>query len=226
MNASRFQDAALGTLRRLGLRPPPRTSEDDWSWFARAYERKLGRRYDTAYAALRLLIERSGDTRTIVETGCVRERGDYSAGYSTFVFASVLERYGGHLHTVDVSETNIATCRRITRKHASRIDYYVSDSVAFLRAFPTSHPNTPIDLLYLDSWDYPVSPDDGPREPSQEHCLAELTVASPALHDRSIVLIDDNDLPGGGKPLLAKRLLAERGWTCLLDEQQTLWTRP
>jgi len=215
-------------LERLGLVRGTRAQPGgpDWAWFARAYERKLGARYGTFQSALRMLVERTGSARTIVETGCVRERDDYSAGYSTFVFGSVLERFGGKLHTVDLSEANIEICRRLTKKHARLIDYHVSDSARFLSLWPQAYPETPIDLLYLDSWDYPVSPEDGPREPSQAHCLAELTAALPSLHARSIVLIDDNDLPGGGKPLLAKRLLAQRGWTCVADEMQTLWTHP
>jgi hypothetical protein len=81
-------------------------------------------------------------------------------------------------------------------------------------------------LLYLDSWDYPVGADDGSRAASQEHCLGELDAALPSLHARSLVLIDDGDLPGGGKPLLAKRRLADLGWSPLVDAYQTLWSAP
>jgi len=83
----------------------------------------------------------------------------------------------------------------------------------------------PIDLLYLDSFDYPEGPDDALRDASQQHCRNELEAALPFLAPSAIVLIDDGDLPGGGKPRLAKERLAQLGWTCVLDEYQTLWGR-
>jgi hypothetical protein len=183
--------------------------------------------------AIELLCERtSGESRTIVETGCVRERNDYSAGYSTVIFAELVERYGGHVHTVDLSARNMALCKRVTRRWSKRISYNVGDSAQYLRAWPAATVGRTIDLLYLDSWDYPLARDgdgeggDGARAraASQEHCLAELDAALPSLRAGSLVLIDDGALPGGGKPLLAKRRLAELGWTCLIDAYQTLWS--
>ena len=210
-------------MRRLfGPRPPAHAS--DLSWFAAAYAKRLGRRYETMATALALLLARSDEHRIIVETGCVRERNDYSAGYSTVLFGEFLVRHGGTLHTVDLSERNIATCRRLTKRYAARISYHAGDSVAFLAAW---EPQTsgPIDLLYLDSFDYPESPDDPLRDASQQHCRNELDAALPALAEGAVVLIDDGDLPGGGKPRLAKERLAQLGWTCILDDYQTLWTR-
>ena len=40
-----------------------------------------------------------------------------------------------------------------------------------------------------------------------------------------VIMLDDNRLPHGGKPRLAKVELRKRGWTCLLDYQQTLWIK-
>lgn len=193
-------------------------------WFDEKYGRSLGRRHATFSRALSLLLERSGPSRTIVETGCVREKNDYGAGYSTVLFGEVLARFGGRLHTVDISQRNIAVCRRLIKPYAARIATYVGDSIAFLREWPATHPDTPIDLLYLDSFDYPVF-EERPREPSQQHCLGELDAALPSLGERAVVLIDDADLPGGGKPLFAKRRLSELGWRCELDDYQTLWVR-
>jgi hypothetical protein len=178
--------------------------------------------------AIELLCERtSGEHRTIVETGCVRERNDYSAGYSTVIFAGLVERYGGRVHTVDLSARNMALCRRVTRRWSHRISYNVGDSAEYLRAWPAASGGRAIDLLYLDSWDYPLEgAGAAARAASQQHCLAELEAALPSLREGSLVLIDDGDLPGGGKPLLAKRRLAELGWTCLIDAYQTLWSVP
>jgi len=178
--------------------------------------------------AIELLCERtSGENRTIVETGCVRQRNDYSAGYSTVIFAGLVERYGGRVHTVDLSARNMALCRRLTRRWSRRISYNVGDSAEYLRDWPAANQGRAIDLLYLDSWDYPLAAGDDPAPAaSQAHCLAELEAALPSLHEGSLVLIDDGDLPGGGKPLLAKRRLAEIGWTCVIDAYQTLWSAP
>ena len=197
----------------------------DLGWFDRAYASRLGRRYATFRAAFASLLER--DARpTIVETGCVREKNDYSAGYSTVLLGELLRRTGGRLFTVDLSAKNIALCRRLTRRYAGLIEYSVGDSVEFLRAWVLAHPGAAIDLLYLDSFDYPPADDPAGREASQLHCRNELEAAFPALSANALVLIDDGDLPGGGKPLLAKRRLAELGWTCLLDDYQTLWRAP
>lgn len=194
------------------------------AWFAATYEKRLGRRYRTMAAALELVLARSGPQRTLVETGCVRERNDYSAGYSTVVFGDFLARHGGTLYTVDLSAKNMATCRRLSKRYAERIVYNVGDSVAFLAGWGTHH-TAPIDLLYLDSFDYPEKPDEAQRAASQEHCRNELEAALPFLSPAAVVLIDDGDLPGGGKPRSAKERLAALGWTCVLDDYQTLWVR-
>jgi hypothetical protein len=210
-------------MRRLfGPRPPAHAT--DLAWFAAAYGGRLGRRYQTMSTALELLLERSDRNRIIAETGCVRERNDYSAGYSTVLFGEFLARHGGRLHTVDLSVKNIATCRRLTKRYASQTTYHVGDSVGFLASWQRQQAG-PIDLLYLDSFDYPESPDDPLRDASQQHCRNELEAALPALAASAVVLIDDGDLPGGGKPKLAKERLAQLGWTCVLDDYQTLWAR-
>jgi hypothetical protein len=197
----------------------------DLVWFDRAYAGRLGKRCATFRAAFAALLE-PGANRTIVETGCVREKNDYSAGYSTVVFGEFLRRSGGRLFTVDISAQNIALCRRLTRRYSKIIAYHVGDSVAFLRSWPSARPGFTIDLLYLDSFDYPLDHDVAGREASQRHCLGELEAALPLLAANGLVLIDDSDLPGGGKPLLAKRKLVELGWNCVLDDYQTLWRAP
>jgi hypothetical protein len=204
----------------------PKKLDAPADWFAKTFGPRLGIRSSTFGAAIRLLCDRSGSSRTIVETGCVRERNDYSAGYSTVLFAQLVERYGGHVFTVDVSARNMELCRRVTRRYAKHITYGVDDSIDFLHDWKRTGASRPIDLLYLDSWDYPIEADDGSRAASQEHCLGELDAALPFLHARSLVLIDDGDLPGGGKPLFAKRRLEELGWVCEIDAYQTLWSAP
>lgn len=186
------------------------------NWFDYKYRDKLGKRFNTFRRVLHELA--SSPTRVCVETGCVRERDDYGAGYSTFILGEYLSWYGGELHTVDITPRHIQTCKKITKKFAPAITYHTCDSEAFLRTF-----SRPIDFLYLDSFDYPSAPSEGPPRPSQEHCLAELKAALPNLHRGALVLIDDSRLPGGGKPGLTIPHMKKLGWACLLDEYQTLW---
>jgi hypothetical protein len=197
-------------------------------WFSKTYGGRLGMRSVTFHAAIEYLCATTGSERTIVETGCVRERNDYSAGYSTVVFAELAERYGGRVFTVDLNARNMALCRRVTKRWAKLVSYNVGDSIAYLRTWPEGEgAGRTIDLLYLDSWDYPIAPgEDADREASQRHCLGELEAALPYLGPQSVVLIDDGDLPGGGKPRLAKQRLAALGWECMVDAYQTLWRPP
>jgi FMN-dependent NADH-azoreductase len=67
--------------------------------------------------------------------------------------------------------------------------------------------------------------DENMRNASQSHCLAEFRAIEPRLQKNTIVLIDDNMLPFGGKPKLLKEYLDQKGWVCLFDYQQTLWIR-
>lgn len=224
------------------------------NWFERRYRDSCDARYPTFKAAINLWLQSDG--QTIVETGCVRQENDFGAGYSTVLFAEVLSHYGGLLWSVDNHPGHLSLAARLIRPHAAHCRLLLGDSIEFLR---TQLPEQPefsgrIDLLYLDSFDYPMAeiaarlgcldelsvrqehPDLTDDEiaaehadvidPPQLHCLAELEAALPHLHRQSIVLIDDNQLPGGGKPRLAKRRLAELGWLCVLDSQQTLWLSP
>lgn len=217
--------------------------------FLDPYKDALDQRYPTMELALRLFAGRGG--KTIVETGSVRMAEDWGAGMSTVIFGEFVSKHGGHLWTVDNDSSHLATCRQLTAEYAAHITYCESDSVEFLAQW-ARRGSRPIDLLYLDSWDYPYGEllnlyggyvdihqairtlqelgDEKIVElygnlvlPCQEHCRNELLAAWPTLHEQSIVLIDDNGLPGGGKPRLAHQVLKERGWQCLLAGRQTLW---
>lgn len=207
---------------------------------------ELDGRYHTMKAALNLFLQRKG--KTIVETGCQRQENDWGGGMSTTIFGDFIQQFGGHLYTVDNNEQNLNLAKQVTGNF-NNITYTLDDSVAYLQKF-----DKPIDLLYLDSFDYPygellneyggkVDIDKATTEvegmseedvikrhlevimPCQEHCLKELEAALPNLHKKSIVLIDDNNLAGGGKPRLAREWLLDNGWEVLIDYQQTLWIR-
>ena len=217
------------------------------SWFEKKYAAKSDGRFQTLKAAINLYLQADG--KTILETGCVRQLDDFGAGYSTVLFCEVLEKFGGHLWSVDINPRNVAFCEKTTQQWDGLRNVICSDSVAFLENFTEK-----IDLLYLDSWDYPyielldiygdrhnpesalkilsTMTDDEIAErhadmimPSQEHCVKELEASLHLLTPNSIILIDDNAFPGGGKSRLAKRKLVELGWTIINDSQQTLWIK-
>lgn len=224
------------------------------NWFERQYQVDCDARYPTFKAALNLWLQSGG--QTIVETGCVRREHDFGAGYSTVLFGEVTSRYGGLLWSIDNDPAHLQVAARLAQPFASHCRFLLGDSVDVLERQLVQQPEFSgrIDLLYLDSFDYPTqrleerlmfseqsaaSRAGGAYDhdqiaaehadlvdPPQRHCLAELNAAWPMLHGDSIVLIDDNRLPGGGKSRLAKRRLAELGWRCVLDSQQSLWLPP
>ncbi len=186
------------------------------SWFDQKYRVKSDGRYSTFKTALNLLNQLGG--KNIVETGTTRMVDDFGAGYSTVMFADYLTKYGGKIWTVDISQANIDTCKLVTKEFETVVSYHVQDSLAFLANFKEK-----IDLLYLDSFDYPLDGTD--PTPCQEHQLKEFKLAEHLLTDSSIVLLDDNNFDNGGKTKLTKNYLISKGWTCLLDLQQSLFIR-
>jgi hypothetical protein len=216
-------------------------------WFDSKYAKPGHRRHATMKAALNLFLQNGGSN--IVETGCCRLPDDWGAGLSTVMFGDFCKKYTKRLYTVDLSPENMAICRDLTKEYNGFIDYHVEDSVSFLKRFDQT-----IDLLYLDSYDYPygelleiyggktdidkaiiildnmsdediVSRHSAVIAASQEHCLKELMAALPHLSDKAPIIIDDCMLPGGGKGRTAKEWLLANNYTCILDLYQTLWVK-
>jgi glycosyltransferase involved in cell wall biosynthesis len=201
------------------------TSKDIYDfhqWFSNRFRDRLASRYHTFYQALLLALVRNA--KHLVETGTARDADNWAGdGESTYVFGAFARRYGCRLWTCDIEEANIATARRLTAPFKEHIEYVVSDSVEFLQKF-----DRPIDLLYLDSYDF--EPDEDP-DPPQDHALREAQAALPALHSQSIVLVDDCSLPHGGKGGKVIPFLLEKGWQLFGLGYQTLvaqpsWVRP
>jgi predicted O-methyltransferase YrrM len=157
----------------------------------------------------------------------MRLPNDYGDGRSTLIFGEFVRHQGGRLYTVDIEPRHIVNCRKVTRRLARRISYHVGDSIEFLRSLARDRTLNRIDLLYLDSFDYALGIEqEDERLASQRHCLAELEAALPLLSPHALVLIDDADLIGGGKPALAKRRLLELGWALLVEDYQVLFASP
>ena len=202
------------------------TSDESDNWLYKKYYYSGGNaRYWTWQIALGLLAQRKANP-IIVETGCQRMADDLGAGMSTSIFGEFCQRHGGHVFTVDLFPQHLAVCKECTKQYSEYIDYIESDSVVWLE----NATNTKADLLYLDSVDYPIGPHEGDiemRNLSQTHSLKEFIAAkqSGVVQPSTILLIDDNQLLGGGKPKLLKRMLQKEDWICLLDLQQSLWIR-
>lgn len=230
-------------------------SKEAW-FYNKYYVNGSNSRFWTFQTALSILCQQkhgNGESviPTIVETGSQRQKDDLGAGMSTSIFAEYISRYNGELHVVDNNPYHLNIAQDCVSewkdKLQNKIAFYCLDSVEFLENWMSD-----IDLLYLDSWDYPIFemakyydsdfnvavekmkevPEMELRrqfkaliDPCQNHCLREFQAAEKNLHSRSILLVDDNNLPGGGKPGTLKPYLEEKGWTCLMDFQQSLWIR-
>lgn len=188
------------------------TLSDFDEWFESRF-RVTGERLVTLGRAVHRFLELGG--LTIVETGAMR---DPFGGSSTLIFGSTLQRYGcGRLWSCDISPVSIEAAKKFTKSCSERTTFVQEHSVEFLRAFPFQ-----IDLLYLDSMD--CDPE-GDSSAAQEYQKEELLAAYDRLSPKATVLMDDNGFANGGKTLLSKAVLAERGWKCLADSTQALWAR-
>ncbi len=174
------------------------------------------KRYATFLSALQLMLERKA--KTLVETGTARggECNCEGDGCSTLIFARFAKRTKSSLYSVDIDPQAILEASAGLQESAASVHLVTGDSIPFLATF-----GKPIDFLYLDSFDY----DENNPLPSQEHHLKEVEAAYPYLTKKSIVMIDDHSLPGGGKSKLALQFLKERGWKVVAEGYQVLLVR-
>lgn len=154
---------------------------------------------------------------TIIETGTIRvpHFKDYD-GASTLTFAKLAEATSSEFYSVDLSPQSIETSMAALGSEVGLVHYNCCDSVGFLSSF-----SKPIDVLYLDSYDYFK---ENPL-PSQIHQAAEIGAAYGKLSNDAVVLLDDCNIEGGGKGLLTDMFLKERGWKLVVDKYQKLFVR-
>lgn len=167
------------------------------------------------------LIEKT-EAKLIIETGTSREglHGAKSNGAATIVFGKWAKQNKAFLHSVDISEKSVAASQNeVDRQELnSSVKIHLSDSIAFLENFKER-----VDFLYLDSYDY--SDDIEVQTKSQIHHLKEFKAIEDQLHDNSIVLIDDCDLPNGGKGKLVVEYMIKQDWKVLINAYQILLVR-
>ena len=182
----------------------------------------FGKRRDSFRRTLELLSDRQASV--LIETGTARLglKGAKSNGASTLVFTNWARANHALLHSVDISSESIAAARYEVERQGLN-DYVIwhqQDSLAFLADFEET-----VDFLYLDSYDYHKQ-DTEIQIASQQHHLAEFKAIESHLHRGSLVLIDDCDLPNGGKGKLVISYMLDRGWIILLNDYQVLLSKP
>lgn len=149
----------------------------------------------------------------IVETGTYR--GCVGDGASTLVFGALAKHLGTALLSVDITPGHIDISERYIAQHAeSWVVHYCRDSITYLSNFRGA-----IGFLYLDSYDYCP-----PVLDSQLHNFGEAAAAIGKMDKRAVILCDDADLEGGGKPFLTVPWLVKRGWRVIKSAQQVLLT--
>ena len=152
--------------------------------------------------------------RCIIETGTYRGIG--GDGESTVFLATVARDLGADFYSVDINQETVNKSKAHMEERGLKADVSCVDSVALLSCF-----GSPIDVLYLDSYDF--SPD-APL-PAQIHQLAEIGAAYGKLASHAAVLLDDCGIVHGGKGRLTSAFLLERGWRMVYDKYQRLFVR-
>lgn len=181
------------------------------------YRYDFRKRRNTFLKVLELLDQINA--KVLIETGTSREglKGAKTQGAATIVFGKWAKLNQAVLHSVDINEESIrvAQAEVDSRKLNNNVKIHLSDSCDFLLNFKES-----VDFLYLDSYDY--SDQLSEQIKSQVHHLNEFKYIENRLHKNSIVMIDDCDLPGGGKGKLVIEYMLARDWRILMMEYQVL----
>ena len=181
----------------------------------------FGKRQKTFRRAIELLDERSATC--LIETGVARYglRNSKSDGASTAVFGLWSKINNASLYSVDISPESIAGAREAVEELGllEQVKLVTGDSVQFLENFAD-----PVDFLYLDSYDYDKR-DESIQMASQEHHLKEFKAIEEQLGPNTVVLIDDCDLPGGGKGKTVIEYMTRKGWQVDTSAYQILLTK-
>ena len=129
-----------------------------------------------------LLSQRDRDFR-IIETGTLRNPGNWKDGQSARIFTEFVDQHGGSVHSVDIDPVAVSAARAAI--DSTRFQSHCSDSVTWLASRDDLDT---VDLFYLDSWDVKWDNDTD----SAQHHLREFQTIEPHLAAGTIVAIDDN----------------------------------
>ena len=181
--------------------------------FLEKYNNIKNIRYPFFKRTLEISLQRNH--KTIVETGTSRgkrkffffKKFNWKDGMSTIMFAEYANFINGKLHSCDLSEENIKNASYFTKKFNKSVQFYIEDSVIFLKIF-----HLKIDLLYLDSFDgHNV-------ELASKHQLEEAKMCIKKLKDDAIVLLDDK----GAKTLYSSDFFIDNGFKILAESSNQL----
>jgi predicted O-methyltransferase YrrM len=146
-----------------------------------------------------------------VETGCVRSRDDFGAGYSTVLFDQFIDQYPqAQGYSVDNDAQHVKFAEGLV-KHVKLINM---DSVYWLAAVSNPAVDLTVDALYLDSYDLNRA---APHNAAL-HGMKELAAAAPLLRPGSIVAVDDNFSPECGKGMYVREFMRNAGKALIVPE--------
>ena len=185
--------------------------------FVESYNKKQNIRFNMFKKTLEIAVKRK--FKTIVETGTSRGKKkflfftkyNWKDGMSTLMFSEFAHFIKGELHSCDISEENINNAKDFTKEYNNNINFYIKDSIIFLKEF-----HKKIDLLYLDSFDgHDV-------ELASKHQFNEAKAVIDKLKDSSLILLDDK----GAKTLYSKDYFVKDGFKELAEtENQVLLSK-
>jgi len=129
----------------------------------------------------------------IVETGCLRVKGNFLDGQSTLLFDKYVLSRGENskVYTVDISKESTTNCKEAV---SDNVEITTGDSVHYLNNLCSKFlkNKTKVSMFYLDSfdvdWRYPY--------PSAAHHLKELTAINKILLPETLVVVDDSPANG------------------------------
>lgn len=172
-------------------------------------------RKDTFEAAAKFILELKSPV--LVETGCYR--GTWADGRSTLILATLARETNGILLSHDLSLENInAASQMISEAGLSRsVQFEFGDSAITLKSIFHF-----VDFAYLDSYDFEEN--DKAIRP-QAHQLVEVGLLLPKMAPVSAFLLDDCDLPFGGKAGLSVQPIHACGYSCTVSAYQKLFIR-
>lgn len=142
----------------------------------------ISRRSEPFHLIFSLLERKNKNYYNIVETGVVRNLGNWNDGQSSILFQEFLKYHSGILKSVDIDPEACSIAKSILDETVSEV--ICGDSIEFLSSLEISE----VDLFFLDSYDVVFKND----EPSAEHHLKEFKIIEPKLSKGTIIAIDDN----------------------------------
>jgi SAM-dependent methyltransferase len=155
----------------------------------------------------------------IIETGTLRNPGNWKDGQSARLFTEFVEHHAGTVRSVDIDPTAVSTARNSIT--SPKFKSTCEDSVLYLSA---QLDLDRVDLFYLDSYDVKWNDD----HLSAEHHLREFQTIEPHLKPGALVVIDDNSrfLNGNqrtGKGHYIADYLEAKGHEPLYDHYQIIY---